>query len=70
MSNILDCIKDYVNTTGKSVFSPFDVHTCTQKTTAFLSKHALDPIIPKKVVYGKAYFIRVSYGLYKINPDI
>tara|TARA_R110002049_G_scaffold185921_1_gene354190 strand:+ start:1696 stop:1923 length:228 start_codon:yes stop_codon:yes gene_type:complete len=69
MSRIFKCILNKVcKKIIKEPFSAFDVRDCLGPSKSFLSKHAIDPNNPDKIIYGNCYFIRVSRGRYKINP--
>lgn len=62
------CILKAVSNGLNEPFRLGAVKNCVGTSHSFLSKHAIDPNNNKKKVYGKAYFIRVSRGLYEINP--
>ncbi len=69
MSRIFNCILKKV--CKKEVKEPFrvkDVVECLGSSTPFLAKHSIDPNNENKIILGNPYFIRVSIGLYKINP--
>lgn len=70
MSRIFKCILNKVCL--KKIKEPFrvkDVIDCLGTSTPFLAKHSIDPNDANKKYMGNPYFIRVSRGLYKINPD-
>lgn len=49
-------------------FRVSDVKSVLKASKPFLSKHCIDESDPNKKATGNAYFIRVSRGIYKINP--
>jgi len=69
MSRIFNCI--LINVCNGKVKEPFrakDIITCLGPSIPFLSKHSIDENDKNKKYMGKPYFIRVSRGLYFINP--
>lgn len=69
MSRIFNCILNKV--CRQIVSEPFkanQVSDCLGSSIPFLSKHAIDPLNPNKIIYGRPYFIRVGTGKYIINP--
>ena len=49
-------------------FKVADVKSVLKTSTPFLSKHCIDLSDPNKKATGNTYFIRISRGVYKINP--
>jgi hypothetical protein len=69
MSRIFKCILNKVcKGIVKEPFRVKDVIDCLGTSTPFLSKHSIDLNDVNKKYMGNPYFIRVSRGLYKINP--
>jgi hypothetical protein len=52
----------------KEEFKVSDVISILGTCKPFLSKHCIDPLDPNKKATGNTYFIRISKGIYKINP--
>lgn len=68
-SRLFLCIlKKVSNGKIKEPFRVKDVMDCLNTSKPFLTKHCTDPKDKKKKATGNAYFIRVSRGLYEINP--